>query len=405
MDREHCIAMDVADPLRHLRERFELPEGMVYLDGNSLGPLSVGARRRVQALLDREWGARLVAGWEECGWFEAASRVGERIAHLVGAGPGQVVAADTTSVNLFKLATAGLRLSGRQLVLTEEGNFPTDLYVLDAVARAAGDGYAARRVPPGRALEALDGQVGLLALSHVDYRTGSMHDMAGVTAAAHDAGALVLWDLCHSVGAVPIDLDGCGADLAVGCTYKYLNGGPGSPAFLYAARRLQPHLESPIPGWFSHADPLSFASAYAPAADARRLLTGTSAIVGLAALEGALEMWDEVSIEQVREKSLALSRLMIQLVDERCSGSGLEVATPREDGRRGSQVSLRHPRAGQLVAALAERGVVADFRPPDLVRCGLAAPYVGYTDVWEAVEALHAALEAVAGVGLDSTAG
>ncbi len=402
MDREQCIAMDVADPLRHLRDWFELPEGVVYLDGNSLGPLSVGARRRVQALLDHEWGERLVAGWEECGWFEAASRVGERIAGLVGAGPGQVVAADTTSVNLFKLATAGLRLSGRPLVLTEEGNFPTDLYVLDAVARGAGPGHAVRRVPVGGALEALDGRVGLLALSHVDYRTGSLHDMAAVTAAAHDAGALVLWDLCHSVGAVPIDLDGCRVDLAVGCTYKYLNGGPGSPAFLYVARGLQPHLESPIPGWFSHANPLSFASTYAPAADARRFLTGTSGIVGLAALEGALEMWDEVSIQQVREKSLALSRLMMELVDERCAGSGLEVASPREDSRRGSQVSLRHPRAGQLVKPLAERGVVADFRPPDLVRCGLAAPYIGYADIWDAVEVLQAALGAVAGV-LDTT--
>jgi kynureninase len=395
LDRERCAALDASDPLGHLRARFDLPDGLVYLDGNSLGPLSHAASARLERLVHEEWGARLIAGWTEAGWLEAPLRAGRRIAPLIGAAAGEVVVCDSVTVDLYKLVGAALRLRpDRPVVVVDPEDFPTDRYVTDGLAVAT-PRLEVRRVDAGHVTEALDERVALVVLSHVGYRSGRMLDMVAITAAAHRTGAVVLWDLCHSAGAVPVDLDGCDADLAVGCSYKFLNGGPGAPAFCYVARRLQDSVVSPIQGWFGHADPFQFGPTYEPAPGIRRLLAGTTGMLGLAALEGALEIWDEVRIDQARTKSMAMGDLLIRLVDERCAGQGLEVASPRDAARRGSQVSLRHPRAGEVARLLAARGVVTDFRPPDLVRVGLTPLYTRYVDLWDAVQTLHDVLAAI----------
>jgi kynureninase len=392
IDRHYCERLDAEDPLARLRDQFELPDGLLYFDGNSLGPLTRGARQRVERVVRDEWGKRLIAGWES-GWLEAPVRVGDTLASLIGAGPGEVIVSDSTTVNLYKLALAALELRpSRRTVVTQDGNFPTDLYVTDGIAGLTREGVRVRRLPPERVTGALDGDVALVLLSHVDYRTGRMYDMAQVTSSAHACGALVLWDLCHSAGAVPIDLAGCGADLAAGCTYKFLNGGPGAPAFLYVARSLQASLSSPIPGWLGHADPFAFADRYEPAPGVRRFLAGTPGILAMAALEGALGIWEGVDLATVREKSVRLGQLLIGLADERCAGFGVEVASPRDPAQRGSQVSLRHPMAGRLSETLAGRGVVTDFRPPDLVRFGLTPLYTRFVDLWDAMEMLRSAL-------------
>jgi kynureninase len=381
LDRDACRALDEGDRLAHLREAFELPDGIVYLDGNSLGPLSRTARARLERATTGEWGSGLISSWTEAGWMKRPQRVGDRLARLVGAEPGEVIVSDTTSLNLYKLLLAGLQARpGRSVVLTEEGTFPTDLYVSEALAPEV------RRVTRDRLVESLDESVAVLLLTHVDYRTGRMHDMAALTEAAHAVGALTLWDLCHSVGAVPVDLRGCGADMAVGCTYKFLNGGPGSPAFLHVAARLQASLRSPVRGWFGHADPLSFSDTYEPAPGVARFLTGTTGILGLAALDGALDVWDGLDMAAVREKSVAMADLLIRLVDERCPG--VEVASPRAAAERGSQVSLRHPDARNLIDAMARRGVIGDFRPPDLIRLGITPLHTRFVDLWDAIAVL-----------------
>lgn len=395
-DREACRKLDASDPLRKLRARFDLPQGLVYLDGNSLGPLSHAAAGRVERFLHQEWGSRLIAGWTEAGWLEAPQRVAARIAPLVGAGPDEVIVCDTVSVDLYKLLSAAVHLRpGRPVIVVEHDDFPTDRFIAAGLA-SDGSGLELRQMDPDHAGEALDETVAVVLLSHVGYRTGRMLDLAAMTTAAHRSGALVLWDLCHSAGAVPVDLDAAGADLAVGCTYKFLNGGPGAPAFCYVARRLQDRLSSPIQGWFGDAQPFQFGPAYAPAPGMRRLLAGTTGMLGMAALEGALEVWEEVSIQQVRAKSVAMGDLLIGLLDERCAGLGLEVASPRDAGLRGSQVSVRHPQGAAIRERLAASGVVTDFRPPDLVRFGLTPLYTSFTDLWDAVEVLRGVLQAPA---------
>lgn len=393
IDLDHCGSLDAHDPLAGVRNRFRIPPGLVYLDGNSLGALSESARRRLVEVAERGWGERLIAGWFEGGWLEAPARVGDGIGRLVGAAPGQVVVSDTTTVNIFKLAAAALALRPeRRVVVVGQDEFPTDRYVLDKLA--ASTGREVRRVDAERIEDALDGDVALVVHSHVDYRTGRLADMAAVTAAVHQTGAIVLWDLCHSVGALPVGLDACGADLAVGCTYKFLNGGPGSPAFLYVAQPLHQRLHSPIQGWFGHGAQFEFGKEYQPSAGVERFLTGTTGILGLAALEGALEVWEDVDLADVREKSIALGELFICLVDERCRGLGVTVASPRDPERRGSQVSLRHPHADEISRRLVAAGVVVDFRPPDLIRCGLTPLYTRFVDIWRAVETIRCELEA-----------
>jgi kynureninase len=385
VDFDDCAALDARDPLATLRDGFCLPEGVTYLDGNSLGALTHSARRRLLDVADGGWGRRLIGGWSEGDWLEAPARVGDRIGALVGAAPGQVVVSDSTTLNLFKLASAALVLRPqRGAVVIPRDDFPTDRYVL------AGLGARELRTPErGGLAGAIDGEVALVVLSHVDYRTAELADMAAVTQLAHDAGALVLWDLCHSAGALPVALDACDVDLAVGCTYKFLNGGPGAPAFLYAARRLHDRLRSPIQGWFGHGDQFGFGDRYEPAPGVARFLTGTTGMLGVAALEGALDVWDGVDLAAVRAKSMALGDVLIDLLDGRCAGLGVTVASPRDAARRGSHVALRHPRAGVLADRLAARGVVTDFRPPDLIRCGLTPLYTRFVDLWRAVEVLR----------------
>jgi len=382
--RSQCAALDAADPLAGFRERFVLPKGVIYLDGNSLGALPSNAAARMQEVVEREWGQGLIRSWNEAGWYDLPRGLGDRIAPLIGAQPGETVVCDSTSVNLFKVLTAAVRLRpGRTVVVSELGSFPTDLYVTEGVSGLPGGGERRLIGRDGADLESLlDDQVAVVLLSHVDYRTGRLHDMAAVTEQVHRHGALMIWDLCHSVGALPVHLGECDADFAVGCTYKYLNGGPGSPAFLYAAARHHESASHPLTGWFGHAAPFAFEPDYAPAAGAGRFLVGTPPLLSLAALQASLDVWDEVDLEALRAKSLALTGLFIRLAQN----LGLDVVTPLDPAVRGSQVSLRHPDGYAVVQALIERGVIGDFRAPDIMRFGFTPLYLSYCDVWDAAE-------------------
>jgi kynureninase len=386
--RADCLARDAGDPLSHMRAAFDLPEDVVYLDGNSLGPPPRLARERLDAMLEREWRDGLVRSWNEAGWIEAPRRVGEKIARLIGAAPGEVVVADSTSVNVFKLLAAALDLRpGRRVVLMREGDFPTDGYIAQGLAALTG--AQLRRVGAAGLEDALDGDVAVMCVTHVDYRTGEMLDMPRLTSAAERAGVLAMWDLCHSAGAVPVDVGGAGVDLAVGCGYKYLNGGPGAPAFCMVASRHHARLRQPLWGWMGHAAPFAFEAGYHPAEGTARLLSGTPPMLGIAALEAGVDTWAGVDMAMVRSKSLALAELCMTVVDTRCAGLGVEVVTPREPARRGSQVSLRFEGAYSLCRALIARGVIGDFRPPDILRLGLTPLYLRFVDVFDAVEMLH----------------
>ncbi len=383
--RASASDLDAMSPLAARRELFDLPEGTVYLCGNSLGALPRVVPDRVAEVVRREWGAGLVGSWNTAGWSGLSARVAGRIAPLVGVDAADMVVGDSTSVSLFKVLVAAARLRpGRSVLVVEPTTFPTDGYIAAGVARTLG--MELRWCDPHDPAASLDDDVAVLALTHVDFRTGAMFDMAAVTAAAHEAGAVMVWDLCHSAGAVPVDLTGVGADFAVGCTYKYLNGGPGSPAFTWVAPRHQDRVEQPITGWWGHARPFDMVKEFEPAAGATRMTVGTPPVVALSALEAALEVFDGVAMAELREASLSLTDLFIALVDERLDG--FDVLTPRDHDRRGSQVALRHPEAYGIVQALIARGVVGDFRSPDVLRFGFAPLYVRHVDVLHAVETL-----------------
>jgi len=390
LDREACAGLDRGDPLAPMRSRFLLAEGCIYLDGNSLGALPASTRPRLRATVDEEWGRGLIRSWNDAGWIEAPRRLGDKVARLVGALPGEVIVADSTSVNLFKLLAGAVRARpGRRVILSHADNFPADLYVAQGLCELLEGRCELRTVHPDDLAGALDGSVAVLMVTHVDYATGTVRDMPRLSAAARRCGALSLWDLSHSIGALPVDLGGCGADLAVGCGYKYLNGGPGAPAFLYVAERLHEEVRSPLRGWMGHADPFAFEAVHRPGAGVAGFLCGTPPILGMAALEAALDLWLEVDLAAVRAKSMLLGDLLIRLVDERCAGLGLSVASPRDASRRGSQVALRHADGYRVVRALIDRGVIGDFRTPDIVRLGLAPLYLPHVDVWDAVEQLR----------------
>jgi kynureninase len=391
VERARCVVSDRDDPLAPCRAHFALPEGLRYLDGNSLGALQPAVAARLRSVVEDEWGRGLITSWNDAGWVDLPARVAGRLAPLLGARPDELAVADSTSVNLFKalLAARGLRPT-RHVLLTDDANFPTDRYVAESAARLGG--LEVRVVPAGQVVDHLDQDTAVLTLTHVDYRSGRLQDGAALTAAAHAAGAVTVWDLSHSAGAVDVDLSGWGADLAVGCTYKYLNGGPGAPAYLFAARRWHEHLTSPIPGWFGHAEPFAFAPEYHPAGGARRFLGGTPPVLSLAALDAALAVWDGVDPAAVAAKGRALTALFVDLVEERC-GERVEIVSPRAAHDRGAQVSLRHPEAYAVTRALAARGVVGDHRPPDLLRFGFAPLYVRHVDVFDAVEVLADVLE------------
>jgi kynureninase len=376
---------DLADPLAGYRDRFALPEGVIYLDGNSLGALPKATPAAMARVVEREWGAGLIGSWNEAGWFEAAGRIGGKIAPLIGAGPHEVIACDSTSVNLFKLIAAALQMRpGRKVILSEPGNFPTDLYMIAGLER---QGLATRRLAGREGLaQAIDNDVALLMLTHVHYKTGALHDMAALTRMAHDAGALVLWDLSHSTGAVPVDLAATGADFAVGCGYKYLCGGPGAPAFAYVAERHHGDLEQPLTGWFGHAAPFAFSDDYAPAPGIERMLCGTSPILGLAALEVGVDLIAEIGVERLYAKSQALSEFFLECLGP--VGDELALVSPPQSSARGSHLSFRHPEAYAICQALIARGVIGDFRDPDVLRLGFAPAYLSFADIAEAARQL-----------------
>jgi kynureninase len=391
--RQDCLERDAADPLGPVRARFSLPEGVIYLDGNSLGALPVAAAEAVRAAAEQQWGNDLIASWNKHGWIGLPQKVGGKIARLIGAGADEVVAADSVSVNLFKLAAAAVGAGGgRRVVLTEGGDFPTDLYILQGLAGLMAD-IELRVVEPGGIEAALDEQVAVVLLSHVHYRSGAVRDMAGLSAAVRAAGALSLWDLSHSAGVLDVDLNRDGADLAAGCGYKYLNGGPGAPAYLFVARRHQAALRNPLSGWMGHARPFDFVDDYAPAAGIDRWLCGTPPILSLTALNAALDAFDGVQIAAARAKAGALGDLFIERVEARCAGKGLALASPREAATRGGQVSFTHPHGWAVMQNLIARGVIGDFRAPDVIRFGFAPLYVSRKDVWDAVEVLGEILD------------
>lgn len=383
--RERCEDLDRADPLAARRDRFVLPERLVYLDGNSLGALPRAVAGRLAGVVEDEWGSGLVGSWES--WMSGPERVGDKLARLIGARPGEVVVTDTTTIALTKVLGAALQARpGRPVIVTTPGNFPSDLYAAEGIGRLLGPAEVRYAAPdPAAITAALDESVAALMLTHVDFRTGALFDMATLTREAHDAGALAIWDLCHSVGAVLVDCESDGVDLAVGCSYKYLNGGPGAPAFLYVRRQLQDTLENPLPGWLGHASPFEFSTPYRPAEGVRRFVTSTPPVLAIAALDAALDAFDGISMQEVRAKSLALTELFIAGVLERV-GDALVLASPREGAQRGSQVSFRHERGYEIIQALIAEGVVGDFRAPDLCRFGFAPLYLRYVDVFDAVE-------------------
>ena len=425
---QDCRALDAQDPLRPLREHFTLPEGVIYLDGNSLGALPRAAPAHVAKVVAQEWGQDLITSWNKADWVNLPQRLGDQFAPWIGAGPGQVVFTDTTSINLYKVLSAAAQVArqdhpGRTRVLSERSNFPTDLYIAESVC--AQHGLQLVLLEPDDIDAALTDDVALLLLTHVNYRTGAMHDMAATTARAHARGIVCVWDLCHSAGAVPVDLLGADADYAVGCSYKYLNGGPGAPAFVWVHPRHTDRFWQPLSGWFGHGAPFEFTPDYRPAAGIHRYLCGTQPIISLSALQCGLDVFTAAQslggMAALRTKSLALTDLFIQLVEERCAGYGLGLATPREHAQRGSQVCLtRDEGAGvngqgsgayAIVQALIARGVIGDYRAgsgaapsagkgdggkgphKDILRFGFTPLYIGFEDVWNGVEHLRQVLE------------
>lgn len=393
LDRADFEALDAKDPLAFARERFHLPDGVIYLDGNSLGALPKATAGKIDTVIREQWGQDLITGWNKHGWVDLPRRLGAKIAALIGAQADEVVVCDSTSLNVFKLLSAALALRpDRKVILSDNGNFPTDLYMAQGLAQLLGRDHRLELVAPDKIIDRIDTDVAVVMLTEVDYRTGRRHDMAAVNARAKAVGAHTLWDLAHSAGAFPVDLNGTGADFAIGCGYKYLNGGPGAPAFLFVARRWQDATQQPLFGWFGHAAPFAFETAYQPKTGIDRFLVGTPPVLSMAALACGLDTFEGVDLSLVRQKSLTLGDLMIQLVAQECAGFGLTLASPTEGVRRGSQVSYAHIGGYAVMQALIARGVIGDFRAPDLMRFGFTPLYVRYQDIWDAVATLKTVL-------------
>ncbi len=401
LSRADCLALDQDDRLVALRNEFNLPANMIYLDGNSLGAQPKAALTRAQQVISQEWGQDLITSWNKAGWFDLPSRLGNLLAPFIGADQEEVVVTDTTSINLFKAIAAALHLQAnskenehRKVIITERSNFPTDIYMAEGLTRWLDRGYRLHLIDsPDELASALNQDTALLMLTHVNYRTGTMHDMQAVTALAHQHGALMIWDLAHSAGAVPVALNQSNVDFAVGCCYKYLNGGPGAPAFIWVPRRHQAQFQHPLTGWWGHASPFAMQPSFVATQGIRRALCGTQAIVSQAMIEPGLNIFAQTTMEAIRHKSLALTDLFIQLVEQRCATHLLELVTPRAHHQRGSQVSLRHEHAYAIIQALIERGVVGDYREPGIMRFGFTPLYTRFIDVWDAVDILRDILD------------
>jgi kynureninase len=386
--RADSLALDRADPLGAARARFVLPDGVNYLDGNSLGAVPKGVAARVARTIDGEWGEGLIRSWNAAGWYESPERIGAKLSSLLGAAPHQVTVTDTISVNLFKLLVAAARTRpGRKVILAERGNFPSDNHIVDSVARMLS--LAPRFLPVNEIAAAIDNDTAVVELSHVNYRTAEIQDMAAVTKASHQKGALIVWDLAHSTGAVELNLDRDGADFAVGCGYKFLNGGPGAPSHVYVAERHLASLDQPLTGWFAHAAPFAFADDFARAEGIRAMLCSTPQMLSMTALEAALDAFDGIAMREVQAKGRALGDLMIALADERLAQHGVGIASLRDGARRGNHVSLTHPEGYRIMQTLIARGVIGDFRAPDVMRFGFGPLYVRYVDVFDAVAGLE----------------
>ena len=394
LTRQGARALDRADVLQDFRKRFTLPPDLVYLDGISLGALPRSTLSRITRVIDREWGCDLVRSWNSHDWLNSPSSLGDKIAELIGAEAGEVVVTDTTSVNLFRLVLAALELNpDRVEVVSEAGNFPTDLYVCGGATEAYGRGRRSRVVPRSEVLDCVGEATALLVLTHVHYKSSEMYDLAAITHEAQARGAMVLWDLSHSVGAVPVDLNAAGADFAVGCGYKYLNGGPGAPAFLFVAKRHQAVARNAISGWHGHALPFDFTDDYVPANGIRRFLAGTPSIIANCALEAGVDIVREAKVDRLAAKSRQMSEYFIKLVETGCAEYGIKLASPRAVSERGSHVSYAHPHGYEIIQALIERSVIGDFRAPDIMRFGFAPLYTRFEDVWIAANELRLVLE------------
>ena len=396
MQRTDALTLDQHDVLATLRDQFALPDGVIYLDGNSLGARPKAALARAQQVIEHEWGHDLIRSWNQAGWFDLPSRLGDLLAPLIGAATGDIVVTDTTSLNLFKALAGALQRqasapasAARRIIVSERSNFPTDLYMADGLARWLARGYQLRLVDsPDELASAIDSDTAIVMLTHVNYRSGRLLDMAALNQLAHAHGALTVWDLAHSAGALPIDLEGDDADYAVGCTYKYLNGGPGAPAFIWVAPRHQASFDHPLSGWWGHAAPFAMNPAFVPATGIRRALCGTQPVVSLALVECGLALFGLTSMAALRTKSLALTDLFITLVEQRCVAHPLQLVTPRPHAQRGSHVSFTHPHGYPVMQALIARGVIGDYREPHILRFGFTPLYTRFVDVWDAVETL-----------------
>lgn len=399
IDLQHCQALDAADELASFKERFELPASTIYLDGNSLGAKPKGALEHAAKVIEEEWGNGLIGSWNTAGWWNLPTQLGDKLAAVVGADSGELIVTDTTSLNVFKALAAAVSLQReahpeRRLIIAERESFPTDLYMIQGFIKSFGEGYSLALIDEPEDLATIGADdIAVVILSHANYRSGYLHDMQATNQLLHDRGALVIWDLCHSAGAVPISLKADNSDFAIGCTYKYLNGGPGSPAFLWANPRHLLKADQPLSGWWGHAKPFDMAQNYAPANNIRRYLCGTQSIVSLSLIRCGLDMFAEVSMQQLRRKSLALTDLFIALVEQECGDHGLRLVTPRNHHYRGSHVSLRHAEGYAIVQALIARGVIGDYREPEVMRFGVTPLYLSHEDIWNAVQQLKQVLD------------
>ena len=390
VDRDSLLKLDADDVLANCRQRFRLPDGLVYMNGNSLGPLTQDASDRMTAAVIEEWGSQLIRGWNAAGWYDIPLRLGDKIGRLIGAGPGETVVCDSTSINLFKAVTAACSLRpGRTKIVSEAGNFPTDLYVLDGLSRFSDGKLTIDVRPRDEVMDAIDHDTAAVVLTHVHYVTSEVFPMADVTAAVQAAGALTVWDLSHSVGAIQVDLNGANADFAVGCGYKHLNGGPGAPAFIFAAERHHADMQQPLSGWFGHARPFEFSDEFVPAEGIRRLLCGTTGVLGGTALEAGVDVMLDADASALQQKSRALSTLFVKLVGEFAADHGLALRSPANAAERGAHVSYAHESGYSIMQNLIDRGVIGDFRAPDNMRFGFSPLFMRYTDCYDAAAVLH----------------